>query len=68
MGPRGHGECPGPPCNFDRPVSYQTGEWLVITAKLRIERHKLYGSEGPVLYATDVARSSEPKNTVVTFY
>ncbi len=55
-------------CNFDRPVSYQTGEWLVVTAKIRIERHKLYGSEGPVLYATDVARSSEPKNTVVTFY
>lgn len=55
-------------CNFDRPVSYQTGEWLVVTAKLRIERHKMYGSEGPVLYATDVALSSEPKNTVVTFY
>ena len=55
-------------CNFDRPVSYQTGEWIVVTAKLRIERHKLYGSEGPVLYATDVALSSEPKNTVVTFY
>ena len=55
-------------CNFKTPVSYQTGEWLVVTAKLRIERHKLYGSEGPVLYATDVARSSEPKNTVVTFY
>ena len=55
-------------CNFDSPVSYQTGEWLVVTAKIRIERHKLYGSEGPVLYATDVARSSEPKNTVVTFY
>ncbi len=55
-------------CNFDRPVSYQTGEWLVVTAKIRIERHKLYGSEGPVLYATDVALSSEPKNTIVTFY
>ncbi len=55
-------------CNFDHAVSYQTGEWLVVTAKIRIQRHKLYGSEGPVLYATDVARSSEPKNTVVTFY
>ena len=55
-------------CNFDRSVSYQTGEWLVVTAKIRIQRHKLYGNEGPVLYATDVARSSEPKNTVVTFY
>ena len=55
-------------CNFDRDVSFQTGEWVMITAKIRIESHKLYGSEGPVLYATDVAATSEPKSPVATFY
>lgn len=55
-------------CNFDRSVSYQTGEWMIVTAKIRVEKHRLYGSEGPVLYATDVALTSEPKNTVATFY
>lgn len=55
-------------CNFDRPVSYKTGEWMIVTAKIRVEKHRLYGSEGPVLYATDVALTSEPKNTVATFY
>ncbi len=55
-------------CNFDRPVPFKTGDWAIVTAKIKIGRHRLYGSEGPVLYATDVAATSEPKNTVVTFY
>ena len=55
-------------CNFDRDVTMKTGEWVMITAKIRIEAHKLYGSEGPVLYATDVAMTSEPKQPVATFY
>ena len=55
-------------CNFDRDVTVKTGEWVMITAKIRIEAHKLYGSEGPVLYATDVAMTSEPKQPVATFY
>ena len=46
----------------------QTGEWAIVTAKIKIEPHKLYGSEGPVLYATDIALTSEPKQPVATFY
>lgn len=55
-------------CNFDRDVSFKTGEWIMITARIRIESHALYGSDGPVLYATDVAATSEPKQPVATFY
>ena len=55
-------------CNFDREIGLQTGDWAMITAKVRIESHKLYGSEGPVLYAVDVAATSEPKQPVATFY
>ena len=55
-------------CNFDREVSMQTGEWAIVTAKIKIEPHRLYGSEGPVLYATDVALTSEPKQPLATFY
>ncbi len=55
-------------CNFSHPVPFQTGDWAVVTAKIKLEKHRLYGSKGPVLYATDVAATSEPKNTVVTFY
>ena len=45
-----------------------TGEWVNLTAEIRIEPHKLYGSPGPVLYVTDVARTSEPRQPVATFY
>lgn len=55
-------------CKFGRDVTYQTGEWVVVTAKIKIERHRIYGQAGPVLYATDVALTSPPKNTVATFY
>lgn len=55
-------------CNFPYDVTLQTGEWVIVTAKIKIEPHKLYGSEGPVLYATDMAMTSAPKQTVATFY
>ncbi len=55
-------------CNFDRDVSLKTGEWAIVTAKIKVEAHKLYGGEGPVLYATDMALTSEPKQPVATFY
>lgn len=55
-------------CNFKRDVPYKTGEWLIITAEMRVERHKMYGGEGPVLYAVDAALTSEPKDPLATFY
>ena len=55
-------------CNFERDVALQTGEWAIVTAKIRVEAHKLYGGKGPVLYATDIALSSEPKEPLATFY
>ncbi len=55
-------------CNFERDVAFQTGEWAIVTAKIRVEAHELYGGKGPVLYATDIALSSEPKDPLATFY
>ncbi len=55
-------------CNFKGEVTYATGEWVVLTARIRIEPHKLYGRSGPVLYAEEVALTAEPKQQVVTFY
>ena len=55
-------------CNFKQDVSLTTGTWAMVTAEIRIEAHKLYGGAGPVLYATDLALTSEPKQPVATFY
>ena len=55
-------------CNFGREVNFATRDWIVLTAKIRVERHKLYGQEGPVLYATDVALTTPPAEELATFY
>lgn len=55
-------------CVFPREVSFKTGEWVMITAKIKLEKHKLYGQAGPVLYVTDSALTSAPQNPVATFY
>ena len=40
-----------------------------VTAKISLEPHKLYGGRrGPVLYATEYAMTSAPKQEVATFY
>lgn len=56
-------------CNFSAPVPYKTRDWILVTAKIRIETHKLYANRpGPVLYATDSALTSKPAEEVATFY
>ncbi|MBE6594260.1 MAG: hypothetical protein E7644_00535 [Ruminococcaceae bacterium] len=55
-------------CNFEKEIGFETGDWIVVTARISVEPHKLYGQPGPVLYATDVALSSAPKQQVATFY
>ncbi len=55
-------------CNFKREVPYQTGDWLIVTAEIRVEKHPMYGGEGPVLYATDVALTREPRDPLAVFY
>lgn len=46
----------------------QNGDWLSLTARVSIEKHKLYKGRGPVLYMKDYAVTSEPEETVATFY
>lgn len=55
-------------CKFENPVPYKTRDWLTVTAKVKIEKNKLYGRPGPVLYATSAAYTSKPDKEVATFY
>ena len=54
--------------NFKKTSPLQTGDWILLTAEIRLEPHKLYGRRGPVLYATDCAKTSPPQKAVATFY
>ena len=46
----------------------KNGDWIVLTAKVSIEKHKLYKGRGPVLYVKDYAVTSAPEDPVATFY
>lgn len=46
----------------------QKRDWIIITAKITKEYHEMYEEEGPVLNATEIKRTTEPEQQVVTFY
>lgn len=56
-------------CHFSAPTTLKTRDWVIVTATVKLEPHKLYGNRtGPVLYATDCALTAPPKQEVATFY
>ena len=54
-------------CVGRRP-NMQNGDWLSVTVEVKIEKHKLYKGEGPVLHLKDYAMTSRPEDPVATFY
>ncbi len=55
-------------CNFPSAVNLKTRDWTIVTAKIRVESHKLYGRPGPVLYAEKTEFATKPTQEVATFY
>lgn len=53
---------------LNRASSMQNGDWIALTAKVSIEKHKMYKGEGPVLYMKEYAMTSTPDEPVATFY
>ena len=49
-------------------AQYNSRDWAMVTAELKVEYNKLYGRQGPVLYLKDIARTSLPEEEVATFY
>ena len=48
-------------------MSLKTGDWIMITATVSVEKHKAYKGVGPVLRVKEYAATSEPAEKVVTF-
>ncbi len=55
-------------CYFQTSVNLKTRDWTIVTAKIKIEKHKLYGRPGPVLYAEKTEFATKPTQEVATFY
>ena len=53
----------GIPCRYDRAATLESRSWVMVTAKINAEKHKLYkGDIGPVLTAIRVEQGAEPAN------
>ena len=53
-------------CKWKRASSLRSRDWIIVTAKVSVERHKLYGREGPVLIVTAMEYAQKPEQEVVT--
>ena len=55
-------------CVFSEPTKLKTRDWVTLTGKLKLEKHKLYRGEGPVLYVSATEFAVKPAQEVATFY
>ena len=53
---------------YDKMPKLPEPAWFEVTAKIKIEKHKLYRGRGPVLYVTDLKPADPPEQKVATFY
>ena len=54
-------------CIWDNADTVKMGDWADIVAKIKVERQKVYGGKGPVLYVTAFSKTQAPEEQVVTF-
>ena len=47
---------------------YKNYDWINVQGKIKIEKNKLYGRPGPVIYADISAYTDKPEKEVATFY
>ena len=53
----------GIPCRYNKAKTLESRSWVMVTAKISAEKHKLYkGDIGPVLTAIQVEKNAEPAN------
>ena len=59
----------GIPCRYEKASELESRSWVMVTAKISCEKHKLYkGDEGPVLTAIEVTKGAVPADPdVATF-
>ena len=59
----------GIPCRYEDPKSLESRSWVMVTARISAEKHKLYkGDIGPVLTAIEVTKGATPADPdVATF-
>lgn len=55
-------------CKTKEPANVKNREWVIVTAKLVIAEHKVYGGEGPILIVSNIVKAKKPEQEVATFF
>lgn len=55
-------------CIIPEDAMVSNRDWMMITARVKFQSHKLYNGKGPVLYAEQLVHSPAPTDPVATFY
>lgn len=55
-------------CKNPEKLSYENGEWYMVTGKLEVRFSAAYGKKGPVLSVTSAEKADAPEDPVATFY
>lgn len=55
-------------CEWEKAQMFDTRQWVKLTAKISVQRHKLYQGKGPVLQIQSVVLTNAPEQEVATFY
>jgi len=55
-------------CDWKGAETLSQRDWIIITAKIELKKHKMYGKKGPVLVIKDIVRTSAPNPELATFY
>ena len=54
-------------CKYNKSDTLKDGDWIELTAEIKIEYFKGYSGDGPVLYATKIEKSSPPEEELIYF-
>lgn len=55
-------------CEWEKAEMLENRQWIRVTGKINIQRHKLYKGKGPVLQVQAVVLTEAPEQEVATFY
>jgi hypothetical protein len=55
-------------CVGDQAVDLKLKDWIIVTAKIKVEKNKIYRGKGPVLYIKELEKAERPEQEVATFY
>ena len=55
-------------CQWDKPLTFESKDWITITARVAIKFSPVYEKRGPVLQVISVEPAEAPQQEVATFY